>query len=420
MHQWLRTARITPELVWFLASPGRRADPYPAYRRLQRLDAIHRSPLGVFVVSGHAPVSAALRDPSLSSDLAHLDPSTIHIGPLMRLLGNGERMEHGAFFDIVPQLMLFRDPPDHTRLRSQVSRAFTARTVERLSERISQIAHSMLDEIVPHGSTEFMANFAYPFPARVICELIGVPAEESHVIIEHAPALAGGLDPGPLLTVAARDAANAAADKIVAYLRELIGQRRGEPRADLLSELIALDGGTGLSEDDLIATVLLLLIAGHETTANLLGNGLVALLAQPVALDALRRDPSLDAAAVDELLRFDSPVQMTMRIAATSTEIGGHRVPQGTIVILCTGAANRDAAVFSEPDRLLWDRQPNPHVTFGGGIHYCLGAALARTEAAIALRAVFERMPELALVRKPARRASFTVRALESLELRWS
>lgn len=350
MWQALRAARITPELILFLAAPRLRENPYPAYRRLRRLDPTHRSPIGVYVVSGHEAVQAALREPSLSSDVSHIDPSTLHIGPLNRLLGRGEPMEHGPFFDIVPQLLLFRDPPDHTHLRSQVSRAFTPRTVARLSERIRQLVDTMLDGVVPVGSTEFMSGFAYPFPARVICELIGVPPSDSHVIVDHAPALAGGLDPGPLLTAAARDAANDAAVAIVAYLRQLIAARRGAPQDDLLSALITLDGGDGLSEDDLIATVLLLLIAGHETTANLLGNGLVALLGQPDALAALRSDPALDAAAVDELLRFDSPVQMTMRVAVAPTRIGEHCVAAGTIVVL--SPARRTATKPCLPSRI--------------------------------------------------------------------
>lgn len=417
----LRAAWITPELLWFVASPGKRADPYPAYGRLRALDPVHRSPLGVWVLSRHAEVSVALRNPALSSDVRHIDTATLHIGPLRRLLGRGsEPIEHGPYFELIPELLLFRDPPAHTRLRAQVSRAFTPRTVERLEARIHALAHELLDPIFPQGRAELMASFAYPFPARVICELIGVPEPDSHHIVDHSPALAAGLDPGPLLTRAARDAANVATEAITGFLDELIQKRRADPGDDLLSALLALDDGANLSHEDLIGTILLLLIAGHETTANLLGNGLVGLLGQPEQLRELGDDPSLDAAAVDELLRFDSPVQMTMRVATEPCELDGRTVEPGTVVILCTGAANHDPDVYEHPERLDWHRPTNPHLAFGGGIHYCLGATLARTEARIALRSILDRLPRLALAATPTRRPSFTVRGLDALHLTWT
>lgn len=417
----LRAARITPELMWFVASPGKRADPYPAYGRLRALDPVHRSPLGVWVLSRHAEVSVALRNPALSSDVRHIDTATLHIGPLRRLLGRGsEPIENGPFFELVPELLLFRDPPAHTRLRAQVNRAFTPRTVERLEARIHALAHELLDPIVPQGRAELMASFAYPFPARVICELIGVPELDSHHIVDHSPALAAGLDPRPLLTRAARDAANVATEAITGFLDELIETRRADPGDDLLSALLALDDGANLSHEDLVGTILLLLIAGHETTANLLGNGLVGLLGQPEQLQELGDDPRLDAAAVDELLRFDSPVQMTMRVATEPCELDGRTVETGTVVILCTGAANHDPDVYEHPERLDWHRPTNPHLAFGGGIHYCLGATLARTDARIALRSILDRLPRLALAATPTRRPSFTVRGLDALHLTWT
>lgn len=417
----LRAARVTPELVWFVASASRREDPYPHYRRLRHLDPIHHSPLGVWVLSRHAEVSAALRDPSLSSDERHIDTATLHIGPLRRLLGRGkESLETGPFFKRVPDLLLFRDPPDHTRLRTLVNKAFTPRTVQRLEGQIHSLAHELLDELVPNGQTDLMASFAYPFPARVICELIGVPAADTHHIVDHAPALAAGLDPGPLLTRAARDAANAATESITDYLDGLIARRRTDPGDDLLSALLAGGDGDVLTHDELIGILLLLLIAGHETTANLLGNGLVALLADRDRLAELAADATLDFGAVDELLRFDSPVQMTMRIATDDYAVGGHSVGAGSVVILCTGAANRDPLVYERPDQLDWHRPNNPHLAFGGGIHYCLGASLARTEARIALRAILDRLPNLVHDGEPVRRPSFTVRGLGSLPLAWS
>ena len=412
------SARITAQLIWFLARPGRRADPYPAYGRLRRLDRVHHSPIGVWILSGHAEVSALLHDPRLSSNEHHIDLDTLHLGPVRRLLGRPDAIESGAFFDRAAELLLFLDPPDHTRLRRLVSRSFTPRRVRELEPRIEAIAHGLLDPLVDRGRCELMSEFAYPFPARVICELIGVPADETRHIIEPAPALAAGLEPGPLLTVEARDAANAATVQLTDYLRDLIDRRRHAPGEDLLSALLHAEGES-LDEEELISIVLLLLVAGHETTANLLGNGMVALLHQPDAARELRHDPALDANAVDELLRYDSPVQMTLRIATEAVEVGGRVIEPGTAVVLCTGAANHDPATFPHPERLDWHRDDNPHLAFGGGIHYCLGAQLARTEARIGLRALLDRIPSPVLAAEPVRRPSFTIRGLQRLDLTW-
>ncbi len=404
--------------MWFLASASRRADPYPVYARLRRLDPVHHSPIGVWLVSGHEEVSQLLRDPRLSSNEKHIDLDTLHLGPLRRLLGRSDATETGAFFDRAQDLLLFLDPPDHTRLRRLVNRAFTPRRVQELEPRIEAIAYELLDPIVDRRGCELMADFAYPFPARVICELIGVPPAETHHIIEPAPALAAGLEPGPLLTLEARDAANTATLQLTDYLRDLIARRRHDPGDDLLSALIHTDTDP-LSDDELISIALLLLIAGHETTANLLGNGMVALLHQPEAANRLRREPALDTNAVDELLRYDSPVQMTMRIATERIEVGQRVIEPGAVLVLCTGAANHDPNAFPHPERLDWQRDSNPHLAFGGGIHYCLGAHLARTEARIGLRALLDGLPTPVLAGTPLRRPSFTIRGLERLDLVW-
>lgn len=414
----VRRGRLTAELVWFLASSKRRADPYRSYRRLRELEPIHHSPIGVWLLSGHEEVSQVLRDPRLSSNEDHVDLETLHLGPLRRLLGRGDAVETGAFFDRAPGLLLFLDPPDHTRLRGLVNRAFTPRRVRDLEARIQAIADELLAPLVERGRCDLMSDFAYPFPARVICELIGVPPAEAGQIIEPAPAIAAGLEPGPMLTLEARDAANRATTELTAYLRDLVDRRRHDPGDDLLSALLHSEGER-LDEDELISIVLLLLIAGHETTANLLGNGMVALLQQRDAYDELRGDPCLDAAAVDELLRHDSPVQMTIRVATERVSIREHTIEPGEVIVLCTGAANHDRAVYDEPERLDWHRPDNPHLAFGGGIHYCLGAQLARTEARIGLRALLDRLPRDVRVGDVDRRPSFTIRGLDRLELRW-
>ncbi len=416
LRRTARTSYVTAQLVHFLASAKRREDPRHAYARVRRLDPVHRSPLGVVVVTSHAEAGQVLRDPRFSSSEDHIDLSTLHLGPLRWALGRqGPGVEQGPYFE--QQLLLFLDPPDHTRLRRLVSRSFTPRRVADLEVRIAEIARELVEPIVANGRTELMSEFAYPFPARVICELIGVPDDDAHHLIDNAPALAAGLDPGPMLTAEAARAANDATVAVTAYLDELIAQRLARPGDDLLSALLHDGDDDRLTRDELVAMVVLLLVAGHETTANLLGNGIVALLDQPHALAELRGDPSLDAAAVDELLRFDSPVQLTMRVATDAVDLAGHHVRPGTVVVLCTGAANHDESVYAHPDRLDWHRPDNPHLAFGGGIHYCLGASLARTEARIGLRTLLDALGEFRLDGDVVRRPSFTVRGLARLPL---
>ena len=412
-----RTGYVTAQIVRFLASPSSRDDPRRAYARIRRLDPVHRSPLGVFVVTSHAEVNQVLRDHTFSSNEDNIDLSRLRLGPLRWILGRGnESVEQGPYFE--QDLLLFLDPPDHTRLRRLVSRSFTPRRVAELEERIADIADELLAPVIQRGQAELMHEFAYPFPARVICELIGVPRADAHHIIDNAPALAAGLDPGPMLSADAARAANDATVAVTAYIDDLIERRLADPGDDLLSALLH-EGDERLTNDELVTMVVLLLMAGHETTANLLGNAIVALLEQPAALAELRADPNLDAAAVDELLRFDSPVQLTMRIATQQTDLGAHTVEPGSAVVLATGAANHDEAVYPHPDRLDWHRTENPHLAFGSGIHYCLGASLARAEARIGLRHLLDQLGDFYIDGSPTRRPSFTVRGLSELPIRW-
>lgn len=420
--QATRRAVVTPQLVTFVVSPRRRADPYRAYRRLRRLDPVHRSPLGVWVLSRHADVTAALRHPAMGSDEAKADQEAINLG-LFRLFnrGNKQTSHEGPFLDVMRRLMLFADPPDHTRLRSLVSKAFTPKRVAALEPRITDLVDEMLDDLAPKGGVELMSEFAYPLPARVICELLGVPTGGQDVIVRNAPALATGLDPNPMRTPDAITAANDAVLALREFLDGLIAERRRNLGDDLLSALIeAEDGGDRLDHEELIATLILLLIAGHETTANLIGNGLLALTRHPAELERFRAEAGSDREAVEELLRYDGPIQMTQRITLDEVEIDGARIPARRIVVLCVGSANRDPTVFPDPDRLDLARKPTQHVAFGGGSHFCIGAPLARAEARIALRALVERLGEFEVVdSRPAWRPSFTVRGLHHLHLRW-
>lgn len=419
----LRRTLVTTGLVGFIASPALRRHPYLGYRWLQRLEPMHESPLGLWVLSRHAEVSAALRHPMLGSDESKADLSLLRTGGLERVLSRGHRTaeERGPFQQMFSRLMLFRDPPDHVRLRSLVAKAFTPRRAEGLAPRIAELVDEILDRVESNGHIELMSELAYPLPARVICELLGVPRADEEIIVAQAPALAIGLDPSPMRTASAVAAADQAATTIADYLDGLIAARRARPTDDLLSALIgAEEEGARLDHDELVATAMLLLIAGHETTANLIGNGMLALLRHPDELERLRRDPDLDRSAVEELLRFDSPVQMVQRIALDDVEIGGGVIPKGHIVVLCTGAANRDPSVFAGPDQLDLSRHPNPHLAFGGGPHFCIGAPLARIEARLVLGPLVRRFPALHFAGRAEHwRPSFTIRGLRELRLAW-
>jgi cytochrome P450 len=379
---------------------------------------VHHSPLGFWLLSGHEEVSAALRNPLLGNNEGRADLGLLHLGPFM----SEKDQRPGPFRDLAPNLLLFQDPPDHTRIRALVAKAFTPKAIGALERRIDDLVHRQLDRVESAGSMELLHDFAYPVPALVICELLGAPAGDAAFIARHAPALAARLDPNPFRNDAIVAASDEATVAMTEYLNRLIVERRAHPGSDLLSALItAQEDGDRLSHDELVANVILLLLAGHETTANLLGNGMYALLRHPEQLHLLRENPELDRTAVDELLRFDGPVQLTERVALEAIEVGPARIPCGSIIVLCTAAANRDPLVFDHPDHLNLARTPNPHLAFGGGHHFCIGAPLARLEARVALRALLDRLPDLRLAhRAPHWRKTLTVRGLQRLDLEWT
>ncbi|MCW2886240.1 MAG: hypothetical protein JWL58_3102 [Streptosporangiaceae bacterium] len=372
------SAEVQPDALAILGfDPFHRsfhADPYAQYRRLSAAGPLQQTPFGLWVTTSYDLCQRVLREPRF-----------------------GHRPENGDWRgrEAPRRSFLTMDPPDHTRLRRLVSKAFTARLIERLRPRIEQLVDDLLAGA--SGAVDLIATLAYPLPVILISELLGVPPEDRDRFKRWSDALARGLDPGfllPAADVAERDQARL---EFGAYFRELIVLRRTDPRDDLLSALVAVsDGGDVLTEEELLATCVLLLVAGHETTVNLIGNGALALLRNPGELAWLRAHPEAASAAVEELLRYDPPVQLTLRSALEDAELAGATIKQGEMLLLLTGAANRDPTVFGDPDRLDLRRPPSGHLSFGLGIHFCLGAPLARLEGEIALTRLFRREVSLA------------------------
>jgi cytochrome P450 len=383
--------------------PEFHANPYPFYRALREEDPVHESPLGFWVCTRYDDAVMVLRDPRFGREgMADL---------LESRLGIARDASH-------TRDMLFRDPPDHTRLRGLVSRAFTPRVVDVMRPHIQEIVDGLLDRVEGAGAMDVIEDLAYPLPVTVICEMLGVPTADQDVFKGWSNDIARSLDAAILpagsdVLARGREARLAITD----YFRSLIATRRKDPRPDLLSALIAAEEeGNKLSEGELVSTCILLLVAGHETTVNLIGNGLLALLQHPDQLRALRDDPALIQTGVEELLRFDGPVQRTGRMTTADVEIGGKHIPKGSVVVSVIGAANRDPKHFSDPDRLDVSRKENRHIAFGFGIHFCLGAPLARIEGQIAIGALVRRMPGLTLVSDtPEWRESSVLRGLKTL-----
>lgn len=315
------------------------------------------------------------------------------------------------------QSMLFMDPPDHTRLRGLVARAFTPRRIEELRGATQAIASELADGLAARGpQAELIEAFAYPLPVRVICALLGVPPADEAIFTQWSRAIARGLDPSILRSPELDVQIDRNRQELRAYLSDLLVARRKVPGDDLLSAMAAVDvDGDRISSGEVLALAVLLLVAGHETTVNLIGNGMLALLRAPDQLAKLRQSPELIAPAVDELLRFDGPVQITQRVVLEDIEAAGCPVKAGDEILLILGAANRDPAVFADPHTLDVTRDARRHVAFGGGIHHCLGAVLARMEGQIAFQTLLDRFSQIELAGTPVRRPTFTLRGLESL-----
>jgi cytochrome P450 len=365
-----------------LVDPAVLADPHPALASLRESGPVHRIDmrmgLPVWVVTRYDDVLAALSDPRLSND-PH----------------NAGALEETLRGDFLSRSLIGTDPPEHTRLRRLVAKAFTARRVEGLRPRVQEIADALLDRITPRGSADLVGEFALPLPITVIGELLGVPeADRDRFRGWTDEMLDRPFDPGSDIARVTEGR-----ERMHGYLSDLVAAKRTHPADDLLTDLVqASDEGERLDAQELLAMTFLLLIAGYVTTVSLVGNGTLALLRRPDQLERLRADPSLVPQAVEELLRFDGPVNPGLtRFALEDLEIGGVRIPRGDMVLLAIAAADRDPDRFPDPDRLDVGAADPGHLAFGHGIHYCLGAPLARLEGQVAFTALLARLPDLAL-----------------------
>ncbi|HLT15835.1 MAG TPA: cytochrome P450 [Acidimicrobiales bacterium] len=380
------------------------ANPHPHYHRLRAEAPVHYVPeLDEYVLTRFDDCERVLRDPTMSSDATRRNVQ----------LRNGARQAAGD--GRVPS-MLFMDPPDHTRLRKLVSKAFTPRTVERLRPHVAELVDGLLDQVDPAGF-DLIESLGYPLPVTVICELLGIPTQDQGMFGPWSSAVSRMLDAD--LDEATIQAGVVAFVELMSYLDGILEERRANPRDDLLSGLIAAEeAGDRLTEEELRSTVLLLFVAGHETTTNLIGNGITALLRHRDQWERLVADPSLAPGAVEEVLRFDGPVHLTGRTATVECEVAGVTVTPGQGLLTLIAAANRDPARFPDPDRLDITR-PNPHhLAFSHGIHYCLGAALARLEGQEAFKALATRFPHLELAEEPVHREHFVLRGYQAVHLR--
>ncbi|WJV47277.1 cytochrome P450 [Streptomyces flavofungini] len=390
-------------------SPQFVADPYPAYATLRARGRAHYyEPSRQYLIPHHADVAALLRDRRLGRTYLHRY-SHEEFGR------QAPPPEHEPFHVLNDNGMLDLETPAHTRVRRLVAKAFTPRTVERLRPYVEGLADELVRGLVADGGGDLVARVAEPLPVAVIAEMLGVPEADRGALRPWSADICGMYELNPGEETAAR--AVRASVEFSAYLRELIAARRKEPRDDLISALIAAhDEGDRLSEQEMISTCVLLLNAGHEATVNSTANGWHALFGHPDQLAALRAEPErLLPTAVEELLRHDTPLQLFERWVLDDIEVGDTLIPRGSEVALLFGSANRDPAAFAAPDTLDLARADNPHISFGAGIHYCVGAPLARVELAASLGALLRRAPDLRLAAEPVRKPGFVIRGLGEL-----
>jgi cytochrome P450 len=388
------------------------ADPYPALARLRdQAPIVYDERTNQWLVSRHADVNALLRD-------RRLGRSYLHVASHEAWGRTPPPPDQAAFWDLLAVQMIDLEPPDHTRLRRLVSKAFTPRTVDALRPRIEGIVGTLIDRVRVVGEFDLIADLLELVPVTVIAELLGIPESDRHLLRPWSAdmTLMFELNPSEEMQRRATDASAA----FEAYLHDIARSRRARPGDDLISELAAVveAGGDRLTEDELIGTAVLLLNAGHEASVNGAANSWWALFRHPEALAQLRADPSLVPTAIEELLRYDTPAPMFERWVLEDIEIGGVTIPRGQELALQFASANRDPAAFDRPEEIVLDRSPNPYLSFGAGIHYCLGAPLAKAEFDILFRRMLADLPTMELVAEPRWKRRFILRGLEALSVR--
>ncbi|MCU1648763.1 MAG: cytochrome [Nocardia sp.] len=398
---------VTPVQLAVIESvaPHLRHNPYDSYETLRAAGPFVPGPHDTHLVPGHAEAQAILLDPRWS----HAEePELLH--------GDSEVELPGSF--------LWMEPPDHTRLRGLVGKAFTARTITGLQARAEQLVDELLTRMLAAGEVDLLEALAYPVPLTLICELLGVPVEAHEQVRFMSAGIARGLDPDVLLSPEELAARTAAVHEFTEFFGDLVEQRRRTPRPDLITALVqAEEAGVRLTHTELIGTLLILVVAGHETSVNLIGNGALALIRHPGEFQRLRNDPDLAAPAVDEVLRYDAPVHLTTRTARAEIMVAGRTFAPGDAVIVLLGSANRDPAAFPEPGRFdirryRPGRRAERHLSFGLGLHYCLGAPLARLEMREVLHALALRVESLTLLEEPPYRPNVVVRGMSELLVR--
>ena len=397
------------ELLLQLLDPASRADPYPLYAQFRDRGPVLLPDANLMVFSRFRDCDEALRHPSSSVDRLK---STV----AERMLADGTIQRPQ-----VPPMFLFLDPPDHTRLRRLVSKAFVPKVVNELTPHITDLVDGMLDRVAERGRFDVIGDLAHPLPVTVICRLLGVPLDDEAEFSRASALLAEALDPFFAVTGEAKDGMNeriAAGQWLREYLHGLIDERRSRPGDDLMSRLIAVEeSGDQLTEEEIVSTCNLLLIAGHETTVNLIANATLAMLREPAQWVALGANAERVAAVIEETLRYDPPVHLVVRIAADDMTIGDTKVAKGDSMMLLLAAAGHDASEFDSPGIFDPDRKAFRHLAFGKGLHYCLGAPLARLEAAVALSAVTARFPDARIIGEPVYKPNVTLRGLATLEV---
>lgn len=390
--------------------PAFREDPHPFYHRMRGEDPVHFSPtVGVWVITRYADVMTALRDSRISASARHWR----HYDKFFRKSADGSS-PMAATYD---RWMLQMDPPDHTRIRGLFTKAFTPRVVERMRTSIQRITDNLIDGFIARGTMDLMPDFAFPLPIRVIADMLGVP-DADHDRIQHwSEAILPSLTPA--LSAKAAEAVNTSVTEFRNYFAGLARDRRSDPRDDLLSGMVAArDNDARLDDDELISTCILLALAGHASTVQLIAGALLLLLKNPDQHQLLRRDPALIEGCVEETLRMTSPIQVVYRTTLQETPIGGRVIPPNEMLFVSLAAANRDPEQFADPDRFDIRRtNNNRHLAFGNHIHYCAGAPLARLEAQVAVETLLRRLPNLRLAGPIQREPSLVLRGIKSLPM---